>query len=99
MSAQIIEKELSFEIVAVAYRVYNTLGPGFLESIYEHAMAIGLKKNGMVLERQKPVDIFFDGHKVGHHVLDLIVNQRVILELKAAAEIATVHKQQALSYL
>jgi GxxExxY protein len=58
-----------------------------------------LNKNSHVLERQKAIDVHFQGQKVGRHVLDLIVDERVILELKAVAEIAPIHKQQALSYL
>lgn len=99
MPAEIVEKELSYKIVQAAYEVYNNLGPGFVENIYEEAMVIILTKNSHVFERQKASDVHFQGQKVGRHVLDLIVDERVILELKAVAEIAPVHKQQALSYL
>lgn len=99
MPAEIVEKELSYKIVQAAYEVYNNLGPGFVENIYEEAMVIILNKNNHVLERQKAIDVHFQGQKVGRHVLDLIVDGRVILELKAVAEIAPIHKQQALSYL
>lgn len=92
MPAEIIEKELSYKIVQAAYQVYNTLGPGFTENIYEEAMVIVLNKDGQQLERQKPVDVYFQGQKIGRHVLDLVVNQRVIIELKAVAEIVQIHK-------
>jgi GxxExxY protein len=97
--AEIIEKDLSYQIVQAAYEVSNGLGPGFGEDIYEEAMVIVLKKYNHEVEQQKRVKIYFQGHEVGLHKIDLIVDGRVILELKAAAEIAQVHKQQALSYL
>lgn len=95
----VIEKELSYSIVKAAYEVFNGLGPGFDEKIYEEAMIVVLKKYGHISEQQKRVDVFFQSANVGFHKLDLIVNERVILELKAVSEIAPIHKQQALAYL
>jgi GxxExxY protein len=95
----IVEKELSYSIVKAAYEVSNGLGPGFAEDIYEEAMIIVLKKYGHIPEQQKRVDIYFQEVNVGFHKLDLIVDGRVILELKAVSEIIAIHKQQALSYL
>lgn len=95
----IVEKELSYSIVKAAYEVFNELGPGFDENIYEEAMLIVLKKYQHVIEQQKRVDIFFQGVFIGFHKLDLVVNEKVVLELKAASDIASIHKQQALSYL
>jgi len=96
---EIVEKELSYQIVKAAYEVFNELGPGFPEEIYEEAMVIVLQKYGHKVEQQKRVKVYFQGHEIGVHKIDLIVNERVILELKAVAEIAQVHRQQALSYL
>ena len=95
----IVEKDLSYQIVQAAYEVFNGLGPGFGEDIYEEAMVIVLKKYSHEVEQQKRVKIYFQGHEIGLHKIDLIVDRRVILELKATAEIAQVYKQQALSYL
>jgi GxxExxY protein len=95
----IVEKDLSYSIVKAAYEVFNGLGPGFDEKIYEEAMLVVLKKYGHVTEQQKRVDVFFQDVNLGFHKLDLVVNGRVILELKAVSEIATFHKQQAMSYL
>jgi GxxExxY protein len=95
----IVEKDLSYQIVQAAYEVFNGLGPGFGEDIYEEAMVIVLKKYSHEVERQKSVKIYFQGHEIGLHKIDLIFDRRVILELKATAEIAQVYKQQALSYL
>lgn len=95
----IVEKDLSYLIVKAAYEVFNGLGPGFAEDIYEEAMIVVLKKYGHVPEQQKRVDVFFQEVNVGFHKLDLVVDERVILELKAASDIAAIHKQQALAYL
>jgi GxxExxY protein len=75
------------------------LGPGFDEKIYEEAMIVVLNKYGHVPEQQKRVDVFFQDVNLGFHKLDLVVDGRVILELKSVSEIAAIHKQQALSYL
>jgi GxxExxY protein len=99
MAVEIIEKELSYKIVQAAYEVFNALGPGFVEKIYEEAMAVVLPKRGHEIERQKSVKIYFMEKQIGTHILDLIVDHKVVLELKAQAEITSLHKQQALSYL
>lgn len=99
MPVEIIEKELSYKIVQAAYEVFNGLGPGFLEKIYEEAMVLVLRKNGHSVEVQKSVPITFLEKQIGVHVLDIVVDGRIILELKAVSEIAQIHKQQALSYL
>jgi len=96
---EIVEKDLSYSIVKAAYEVFNELGPGFAEDIYEEAMIIVLKNYGHTPEQQKRVDVFFQGINVGFHKLDLVVNERVILELKAVSDIIDVHRQQALAYL
>jgi GxxExxY protein len=99
MESAIIEKELSYRIVKSAFEVQNQLGPGFLETIYDEAMALQLVLDGMDIERQKRIPVKFKNRVIGQHVLDGIVNQKVILEYKAVAAIAPIHEQQALSYL
>jgi GxxExxY protein len=99
MPVEIVEKELSYKVVQAAYEVFNGLGPGFLEKIYQEAMVLVLRKNRHTVEVQKPASIIFLGKQIGVHVLDIVVDGRIILELKAVSEIAQVHKQQALSYL
>ena len=96
---EIVEKDLSYLIVQAGYIVFNELGPGFDEKIYENAMLVVLEKNNHVIEQQKRVKIYFQGVEVGLDKIDLIVDGRVILELKAVSEIALIHRQQALSYL
>ena len=96
---EIVEKDLSYQIVKAGYEVFNELGPGFDEDVYEKALVIVLKKYKCVIEQQKRVKVYFQGQEVGLDKIDLIVDGRVILELKAVSEIAPVHRQQALSYL
>jgi GxxExxY protein len=99
MADEIVEKELSFMIMKAAFEVHNQLGPGFLESIYEEAMSLELKSRGMEVVRQKNVIVRYKDHVIGKHILDTIVNHKVILEYKAVSELAPIHEQQALSYL
>jgi GxxExxY protein len=91
--------ELTERIIAVFYEVYNELGHGFLESVYEEAMAIALVQAGMNVERQYPLKVIFRGRVVGDFRADLIVEHAVILELKAATTIDSSHEAQSLNYL
>ena len=95
----IVEKELSYLIMQVAFEVHNALGQGFPEAIYDEAMSRELARRNIDLERQKRVRVFFKDEPIGEFVLDNIANGRVILEYKAVSEIAKIHEQQALSYL
>ena len=98
--SEIVEKELSYQIMQAAFEVYNQLGLGFPEAIYEEAMATReLPACGFEIERQKRVVVNYKGKPLAEFVLDLVVNKRIILELKAVAEIARIHEQQARSYL
>jgi GxxExxY protein len=97
--AEIIEKELSYLIMQAAYEVHNNLGTGFPEKIYEEAMVRELKARKIALQRQKKVVVNYKGEPLGEFTLDLLANERIILELKAVSEILRVYEQQALSYL
>ena len=99
MSTEIIEKELSFQIMEAAFEVHNQLGSGFLEGIYEVATALELRSRGHQVHTQVRIPVLYKGHVIGEHILDQVVDHRVILELKAVSQIADIHKQQALSYL
>jgi GxxExxY protein len=99
MTKEIVEKDLSYRIMSAAFEVHNELGPGYLESLYEGAMVLELQARGHKFNRQKRIPVFYKGEQIGEHVLDLVVDDRIILELKAVTEIAPIHKQQALSYL
>ena len=96
---ELIEHELTDRLLNAAVTVHRELGPGFLESIYEAALAHELAKRGHKVDRQKTVPVLYDGVVVGEHRLDLIVDDRVILELKACKAIEDAHLAVALSYL
>lgn len=91
--------ELSSRVIAAAVEVHRQLGPGFLESVYEQALGIELRKRGIPFESQKQVAVLYDGHKVGTHVLDVLVDGRLIVELKAVSGLEDIHFAQVVSYL
>jgi GxxExxY protein len=81
---KILHEELTGKIIKVFYTVYNSLGHGFLEKVYENAFLIKLRKNGLRAEQQKKIEVFYESEKVGDYFADIIVEDIVILELKAA---------------
>jgi len=89
--------DLCHQIVGVFYSVYNELGYGFLEAVYEEALAIGLGEAGP--SRQVPTPIWFHGRTIGEYKADVIVNRVVLLELKAARILDSSHEAQILNYL
>jgi GxxExxY protein len=90
---------LTEKIIGVFYDVYNELGHGFLESVYEGAMAIALGQAGLHIERQIALKVVFRGEVVGDSRADVVVERAVILELKAASGIDPAHEAQLLNYL
>ncbi len=91
--------ELTESIIGTFYEVYNELGHGFLESVYETAMCIALRSKGLTVERQCAVPVWFRGEQIGNFCADLVVNKSVILELKAARTLEPAHIAQLLNYL
>jgi GxxExxY protein len=90
---------VSEKIIGAAYKVSNSLGAGFLEKVYENALAHQLIKDGMRIEQQKPIKVYYDNIVVGDYFADLIVEGTVIVELKAAKNIEDIHLAQTLNYL
>ena len=86
-------------IIKVFYEVYNELGHGFLESVYERAMEIAMAQAGMSVQRQARLCVVFRGHQVGEFIADMIVNDCVAVELKAASHLDRAHEAQALNQL
>jgi len=94
------ENELSREIVDAAYKVHVALGPGLLESVYEIVMKYELEKRGLNVARQLEVPIIYDGKVLDRSLVsDLLVNDKVIVELKSVEAVILVHKKQLLTYL
>jgi len=92
-------EELSSRIIKSAIELHKELGPGFLESIYQKALPIQLKKDGMRVEEQKEVKIYFNGQEVGTHILDIVVEKEIIIELKTVKAFDDSHLAQLRSYL
>jgi len=92
-------KEITDIILKAFYEVYNELGDGFLESVYENALYIVLTGYGLHVERQKDISVFFRGSIVGYFKADLIVEEKVITELKAVRTLDPAHEAQLINYL
>ncbi len=90
---------LTEKIIGAFYTVYNSLGYGFLEKVYENALALELQKAGFHISQQQPITVYYDGQMVGQYYADIIVNDTIILELKASENIREEHKLQLLNYL
>jgi GxxExxY protein len=96
---EIQNKALTDRIIAAAIRVHKELGPGFLEAMYEEALAIEMAAARISFERQKLLPVFYREHLVGEHRLDFVVEQKVILELKAISALEDIHFAIVRSYL
>ncbi len=86
-------------VIGAAIRVHTELGPGFLESLYEEALAVELRALGIQFDRQKPVPIFYRAQPIGEHRVDLLVEGTVVLELKATSALEKIHFAIVRSYL
>ncbi len=92
-------KELTDCLINVFYHVYNELGSGFLEKVYQNSMFLELKLRGLHVEAQKQIKVYYKGTEVGEYYADLVVNDDVIIELKAAETIVEEHEFQLINYL
>ena len=86
-------------MIGCAYRVHNTLGTGFLEKVYENALAHEVRKSGLVVAQQTEINVYYDGVKVGLFVGDLLVDNTVQVELKAVKALDEIHQAQCINYL
>lgn len=92
-------KNLTEQIIGCAYRVYNQLGFGFLESVYENSLLIELNKSGISAVSQSPVKVHYGGYIVGDFIADVVVEGSVILELKSVKSLSKIHEVQLVNYL
>ena len=93
------DDDLTQKIIGCAYKVHNTLGPGFLEKVYENALRIELEKLGLRVQQQEPVNVEYEGQVVGEYYADLWIDGRVVVELKAVQVLAKEHEVQLVNYL
>ena len=99
MQDKIIHREPSYQIMKAVFEVHNTLGPGYLEKVYEEALAVELELLNIPFERQKEITVIYKGRHVDQHRLDFVIDGRIVLELKSVSTLANVHKKQVLSYV
>ena len=90
---------LTEKIIGAAYSVANILGFGFLEKVYENALAVELRGLGLKVEQQKSISVFYKGVNVGDYIADLMIEDTVLIELKSVKTLSDIHKAQLLNYL
>jgi len=95
----IVYKELSYEVVGLAMEVHRKLGFGFLEKVYENALMILFDKHEIPAQQQVPLRVYFEGKAVGDYLADILVDSKIILELKSVDKIVDAHRAQVLNYL
>jgi GxxExxY protein len=96
---ELVEKELSYAVVGCFFGVYHELGYGFAEEIYSRSLQVLMQERGLLVEREVPFNVVFHGVEVGRHRVDLLVERRIIVEIKATERIADVAKRQLRNYL
>jgi len=95
----LLHEELTHEIINAFYSVYNKLGYGFLEKVYEKSLLIELRKRNLVCEAQSQINVLYEGESVGLYFADILVDKSIILEIKAAENICEEHETQLINYL
>jgi GxxExxY protein len=98
-SLDYLHQEITERIIKCFYEVYNTLGYGFLEKVYEHSMMLELTRCGLCVRNQVPVKVHYREEQVGDYYADIIVDEKVIIELKAAESVVEEHELQLINYL
>lgn len=96
---EILYKDLSYAIIGAAMEVHKILGPGFLESVYESALAYEFDLRGIPYERQKRLPVSYKDKFIGEYIADMVIDEKVILELKAVSAISPAHEAQAHHYI
>ena len=95
----LLHNEITEKIIKCYYKVYNTLGYGFLEKVYENAFALELQQNGLDVKCQFPIKVYYESKIVGEYYADIIVNNLILIELKASAFLLEEHECQIINYL
>ncbi len=97
--AESLYKEKTESIIAGFYKVYNSLGYGFLEKVYENALRIELKDSGHSVQTQFPITVYYENHNVGNYFADLLIDDKIILEIKTVETLKDEHECQLINYL
>jgi GxxExxY protein len=96
---ELLEKGITEKVLGASFKVLNTLGSGFLEKVYENALTLELRNEKLSVEQQRPLQITYAGSPVGEYRADLVINNRVLLEIKAAKQLDPTHEAQLINYL
>ena len=99
LKASLPINDLTDQVIGCAYAVSNTLGAGFLEKVYENALVLELREVGLQVIQQHPIDVLYRNRVVGNYVADLLVDQRLIIEIKAVKALDDIHAAQCINYL
>ena len=99
MTTKYLHADLTDKIIKCFYKVYNTLGYGFLEKVYEKSLCIELRKAGLNVYTQQPIEVYYENEIVGEYYADIVVDNKIIIELKAIEALKEVHGNQLVNYL
>ena len=99
LSGKMVHGNLAYRVIGLAMEVHNKLGAGFLEKVYENALMVALKREAITAQQQVSVQVQFDGVVVGEYIADILVEGKLILELKTADAITNIHRAQTINYL
>jgi GxxExxY protein len=99
VGGKMLHEDITSEIINAFYKVYNVLGYGFLEKVYENALVMELRKRGMKVLQQVSISVYYEGQNVGEYFTDLLVSDKVVIELKAVEGIIKAHENQIVNYL
>ena len=92
-------EDLTERIIGCAFKVYNTMGFGYLESVYERCLLIELRKTGLTAESKIPITVFYEKQIVGEFIADILVEDAIIVELKSVRQLSKIHEMQLVNYL
>ena len=92
-------EELTSDIIRIFYKVYNSLGYGFLEKVYENALAVEFRREGLNFGQQVPVKVYYEGEIVGDYIADFLVEDKIVVEIKASRELCGADEFQLINYL
>jgi len=95
----IIYRDLAYKVVGLAMEVHRKLGYGFLEKVYENALMVLFRREGIRAQQQVPIRVYFEGEDVGYYLADILVDCKVVLEVKAVEGLIDAHRAQTLNYL
>ena len=97
--SQLFYKDLSYSLLQCAFSMHNILGPGLLESAYEGAFCVELTRAGILFERQKVYPLYYKGEYIGAYIADLVVDNKIVIELKSVTQLTAVMEAQLINYL